>query len=333
VIDAVRLTYAALRGIELTREDELTVRAVDDRFLGLLVGLDRDGRQHLLVESPGGDAIDSGVAAISTTTRELMIGPDLRRYLDVVCAMTELAEVFDHFVAAVAERAQTATGGLAVLVAEVLDQWRAFFAEMGPPPGRETLTAVIGELLFLRDVAAVDATDVLSIWVGPRGGRHDVRRRLTAVEVKATRSHTSRTVTIHGEDQLLPPEGGTLHLHFVRLEEVAGLGVSVTDLADELVELGVPRVGVFDALTDAGVPPAAFSTVGAVRFDVRERLTYPVDDETPRIVPATFARGERPQGIVDIVYRADLDHIAERALDQAAFDELLVSLTATGARP
>jgi hypothetical protein len=331
VIDAVRLTYAALRDVVLLREGELTVRGIDDESPQVFLGLDREGRQHLLVESPDADPLDTGIAAISTTNRDLMIGADSRRYLDVVCAMMELADVFDHFVAAVVERVSPADRDPTTVVADILDQWRSFFAEMGAPPARERVTSVIGELLLLRDVAMIDPVDVLSIWVGPRGSRHDFRRGLDAVEVKATRSHTSRAVTVHGEDQLQPPDGGTLHLHFVRLEEVAGLGVCVIDLADELVDLGVPRVALFEALTDAGVPPASFVTVGSVRFDVRERLTFVVDDDTPRIIPSTFAAGQRPAGIVDLTYRADLDHIADSALDDPAYLAFVRSLTASGA--
>lgn len=330
MIDAVRLTYAALRTGALGRDGELTVRGIEGESPRVVLGLDKDGRQHLLVESADAPPVETGVAAISTTNRDLVIGTDSRRYLDVVCTMTDLAEVFDHFVVAVLERAIVSDRDLTRVVTAVLDQWRSFFAHAGAPPARETLTSVVGELLLLRDVAILDVADVLSIWVGPRGSRHDFRRRGVAVEVKTTRAHTSRIVTIHGEDQLQPPDGGSLHLHFVRLEEVAGLGVCIVDLVDELVGLGVPRLALFDVLTDAGIPPAAFGTVGAIRFDVRERLTFAVDDTTPRIIPTTFTAGQRPVGIVDLTYRSDLDHVAQRALDATAYRDFLALLTADG---
>jgi hypothetical protein len=230
----------------------------------------------------------------------------------------------------VLERAPGEPEDQAVAVLAVLDEWRSCFAEMGGPPARETLTAVVGELLLLCDVASIDASDLLSTWVGPRGGRHDLRRGPVAVEVKTTRAHTARIVTVHGEDQLVAPDGGTLYLHFVRLEEVAGLGVCVVDLVDELVGLGVHRLELFDALTLAGIPPAAFPLVGGVRFDVRERMTFVVDDAMPRIVPATFAAGERPAGVVDVVYRVDLDHIADRALDDKGKGRLVAALAVRG---
>lgn len=330
MIDAVRLTFAALREAGPADVGELRVRAVEGGPPQLRLGLDHEGRPHLLVEAHTGEIAEPGIVAISIRERDLQIDDAVRRHVDIACEVVELSEVFDHFVAAVLERSAERVDDVVDVVWEVLDRWRSFFAAMGAPPARETLTAVVGELLLLRDVARVDASDVLSAWVGPRGGRHDLRRGLSAVEVKTTRSHTSRVVTIHGDDQLLPPEGGTLHLHLIRLEEVAGLGVCVSDLVDELVGLGVPRVDLFDALADAGVPLAAFPAVAGIRFDVRERLSFIVDEQMPRIVPETFAAGRRPVGVLDITYRIDLDQIGDRALDREAFDLLVSQLTSGG---
>lgn len=330
MIDAVRLTFAALTQVPVPKHNELRVRTVDGATARIQLGLDDDGRQHLLVESPDAPTAPSGVAAITTVHRDLRIGSDPKRYLDVSCQHRELIEVFDHFVAAIIERTRPEDADLGVVVAEVLDRWRSFFTATGAPPPRETVTGVIGELLFMRDVAALDPADVIATWVGPRGGRHDFRRGTTAVEVKTTRSHTSRAISIHGEDQLLEPEGATLYLHFVRLEEVAGLGVSILELVDELTSHGVARVELLEVLADAGIPPAALAAVGEVRFDVRERLTFPVDDEMPRIIPATFAAGERPPGVIDISYRVDLDHVAVRALDAHTYQALLGQLVPDG---
>ena len=331
MIDAVRLTFAALTQVAVPPHNELRVRAVDGATPRIRLGLDREGRQHLLAESPDAPTAPSGVAAITTKHRELRIGSDPVRYLDVTCEHRDLVEVFDHFVAAILERARPEDADLGLVVAEVLDRWRSFFTATGAPPARETVTGVLGELLLMLDIATVDAGDVMAAWVGPRGGRHDFRRAGTAVEVKTTRSHTSRAISVHGEDQLLEPDGATLHLHFVRLEEVAGLGVSILELVDAITALQVPRVDLLEVLGDAGIPPAALAAVGEVRFDVRERLTFPVDDRMPRIIPTTFAAGERPPGVVDLTYRVDLDHVAGSALDEQAYQELIGRLASHGA--
>ena len=130
-------------------------------------------------------------------------------------------------------------------------------------------------------------------WVGPFGGRHDFRRGAVALEVKTTRAHTSRDVTIHGEDQLEAPEGGSLHLHFVRLEEVPSGGDTVRSVVDDLLSVGAATDRLFEALTAAGLPVSELAATDDVSFEVRERLTLPIDAQTPRImpVPSSEVRG------------------------------------------
>ena len=331
MIDAVRLTFAALREARPARTGDLNVRGVERGSPDVRLGLDHEGRPHLLVEPPETlPRLSPGSLRISA--RERHFGSARR------CAgmWTSCASLSSSPRSSTTSWRRcwsgqpTAPARPVDVVREALDRWRSFFTAIGAPPARETLTAVVGELLLLRDVARITAKDVIAVWVGPRGGRHDLRRGLSAIEIKTTRSHTSRAVTIHGEDQLLPPEGGTLHLHLVRLEEVAGLGVCVADLVDELVDMGVPRLELFDALADAGVPPAAFPAVAGIRFDVRERLTFAVDEHMPRIVPDTFVGGQSPQGVLDVTYRIDLDHISHRALSDDAFRSLVEELAAPG---
>ena len=164
------------------------------------------------------------------------------------------------------------------------------------PVGRARLAAVFAELLVLRDVVRVDPISRVDSWVGPHGARHDFRRGQVALEVKTTRAHTSRDVTIHGEDQLEPPDNGTLHLHFVRLEEVPGTGETVQSLVDDLLSAGAPSVRLFLALAASGIPVAELSASADVAFDIRERLTLPVDADMPRVVPSPSSEEPGPLG-------------------------------------
>jgi hypothetical protein len=331
VIDEVRLTYAALAQAPLQDSTDLKVRVLEGSRGRIWLGLDLAGEEHLLVDSPTAPERRSGIASISTKHRELSVGGGkAHRYLDISCLEAELVEVFDHFVAAIAEASAAGDTDLGAVVATVLDRWRSFFTAAGAPPGRDAIAGILGELLLLRDLALCDATDVLATWVGPRQGRHDFRRRNTAVEVKTTLAHTSMAVTIHGEDQLLEPEAGTLHLQFVRLEEGAGLGICITDLVDELTTLGVQRLDLLELIGKSGLPPAALGSAGEIRFDVRERITVPVDQRTPRIIPASFAAGARPTGVIDLSYRIDIDRVAAGALDPAAYGELIGQLVDSG---
>lgn len=320
MIDTVRLSFAALR--EVAPPDERSLR-VDGINPGVYLGLDPAGKHHLLVESPDPPIRPSGVAALSTTHRELKIGSQLKRYLDVTCEHDDLVEVFHHFIAAVFERISVDAPDNGHVVMRTLAVWREFFSPATGRPSPDTVTGVIGELLFLRDLARVASSDGIAAWTGPKGGRHDFRSGDVALEVKTTRAHTRRVISVSGEEQFVPPDGGTLYLHFLRLEESPGTGVSLLDLIDEIVSTGVPRSELLAGLAGAGIPPSALSTVGTAWFDVRERLTLPVDDRMPRITPATFSAGRRPAGILGINYRVDLDHAIEHALPPNEYEALV----------
>jgi hypothetical protein len=327
LIDDVRVALTALRSRGVPAAGDLSIVAVATRE-DALVGLDEAGRSHLLLKLEGAPdgAPTSDVAALQIAVRPLSVGGTPSPFLDVTCLFESVTDVFEHFIAAVLDRMTVVGEEPATALHGVLEKWRQFLVPAGGPPGRDKLAAVLGELLIVRDLAVLDPSRAIQAWVGPFGSRHDFRRANTALEVKTTQSHTSRRVTIHGEDQLEQPEEGTLYLHLVRLEHVASSGDSVASVADDLFARGVAVDAVFDALAAAGVPPAELGATAEIRFDVRERLTVPVDDATPRIIPASFAGGARPVGIVDLSYVIDLDHVVGRALTADGFDSLLHEL-------
>jgi hypothetical protein len=330
VIDAVRLALTALRSEGVRAPGGLPVVEVEGGS-GAFVAIDDLGRPHLLMtlEHDETDAVPSvGIATLDIATRNLEMGGHSVRLLDVTCLFESVAEVFDHFVVAVLEHLEREPTAPTEALAEVLDRWKQFLVPGKAPPGRDKLAAVLGELVVLLDVVQRDPGKRIESWVGPFGGRHDLRRSSTALEVKTTRSHTSRRVTIHGEDQLEAPEGGTLHLHLVRLEEVPDGGRSVASVVDELLSVGVNAEALFSALSAAGIPITELAATAEVLFEVRERLTIPVDDSTPRITPASFVAGARPTGVVDIIYTIDLDQVRARALDDGAYAELISALGA-----
>lgn len=322
MIDDVRLTLAALREAGTPPQGELVVRAMPGGPEGTYLGLDNARRSHLLIESTQTEQPPALPVAISIGLVRLAIGGRERDLVDVACDVDALTEVFDHFIVAVIERLPGAASPVGVVL-EIVERWRRFLVSPVGPPGRDTLSALYGELLVLLDVVRADPRRRVDVWVGPFGSRHDLRRGPLAIEVKTTRAHTGRVVTIHGEDQLQEPDGGTLHMHLVRIEEVPAGGGSVPSIVDELLAAGASAGGLFDAVAAAGVAPADFPSTADIRFDVRERLTFPVDDRMPRIVPATFAAGQRPTGVVDLVYRLDLDHVIDAALTDADYRDLV----------
>lgn len=326
MIDEVRATFAALREVGGPGPSALTVRSPDVGPQGVLLGMDDEMRPHLLIPAAEPPP-ESPVAAVSLGLRPLTVAAVApATYLDVTCLTTALAEVFDHLIVAIFDRLTAAPDAPSRAVAAVLEEWRRLLVDPGPGPSRDRLVSIFGELLVMLDVVRADPSHRIDAWVGPHKGRHDVRRGSDAVEVKTTRTHTARVVTIHGEDQLLEPEAGSLHLHLVRLEEVPGSGRSVPNLVDELIASGASAHAVYESVEAAGLAPADYPAAGRLRLDVRERLTVPVDDATPRIIPTSFAGGARPAGVIDLTYRVDLDHCLERTLSEESYGELVARL-------
>jgi hypothetical protein len=325
VIDEIRLAYTALRSERTTAVDGLAFLPVPS-VAGVYVGLDDKFRQHLLLTTDTDATVSLGVTTLSVTTGDLLIAGKNMRILDVTCLLGALAEVFDHFVVAVVERVSVAGDSASDAVENVLRRWREFLVAPKGAPGRDKLAATFGELLVVLDVVRVSGVADIGFWVGPFGGRHDMRTGTMALEVKTTRSHTGHRVTIHGEDQLLAPDDGGLYLHFVRLEETHGGSLSVLTLVDDLLAAGVSAEKLFEALTAGGVPVVDLAATGEVTFDVRERMTLPVDDRMPRIVPTSFVGGHRPPGVIDISYVVDLTNRLDDALNADSYATLVHSL-------
>jgi hypothetical protein len=330
VIDDVRAAATALRVGGPPDEGELPTLELGGRAPAYL-GLDDEGRLHLLLElAAESDHHVTEVSALDIRSRRLSIAGRAVHVLDITNLVGALAEVFDHLVVAILERVAVTPETPAAATRFVLERWRAFLTPSSAPPGREKLAGLIGELLFLRDVLAADPTRRIDAWVGPFGARHDFRRGDSAVEVKTTQAHTSHRVAINGEDQLLAPEHGTLHLHFVRLEPVPDGGLSVAGLMDELLASGAAAERLFEAVTASGIALTDIAATSDVTFDERERLTFAVYDDFPRIVPASFAGGARPEGVDDLVYSIDLAAQLDAALSQDAFANLVGQLGGAG---
>lgn len=327
MIDEVRLAYAALATHGTAERGGLVTLAID-AVEGAYVAMDEQSRQHLLLQTKSEIDIDPGVTTLAVSTRPLQIAGREILALDITCLFPSLSEVFDHFAAAVIQRIADAGERPTDAVISVLAGWKSFLVPPAGPPGIDTVAATLGEILVVRDAVKNSGRLDIGFWSGPFGQRHDLRGGSTAMEVKTTRAHTGYRVTIHGEDQLLPPDNGHLYLHFVRLESVHQGQLRLTAVVDELLEAGVSAEQLFRALTASGVPVVDLAATDNTTFEVLERMTQPVDEQTPRIVPSSFSGGQRPEGVVDITYVIDLAHTAERALTEDEYKAVTAAVTA-----
>lgn len=328
-LDQLRISWAALAAGPGSEGRKVSTLALEERVDGLpiMLGADIDGDRHLLVPTPNGPvAEDSSSAAVRI--RELRLGsPNPIRYTDVVCVVRQLADVFDDLILAILREIEAGRTGPSSGCAEVLGQWRSLLR----PPEHEPLNVkqmagLAAELQLAIDILMRDPDRRLDVWRGPTHARHDFRRDADALEVKATLSQGEPSAEIHGLDQLEAPEGGSLHLVWMRMEHVPEGSITVATLVENLRRLLGGSPALYTRLTYAGWRPD--SAAEHVAFEFRERQVYAVGEDFPRLTSSMLPGGHPPVGVSDVRYSVQLD--PTRALDEAEVEALLTRV-ATGA--
>lgn len=329
MIDSVRLAFAALTATGVVPPSGTLETAPIDGVPGVWVAIDNSWNEHLVLEIANGDDLPNPIDAVDISSRHLSVAGSVRRLMDVVCRVRALTDVFEHFAAAVIERHTQDPSSPSAAVSTVLDTWRRFLhVSAGVQLGKDALAGLFGELLVLLDLTRADPTAGIAAWAGPDRARHDFRTGDTGLEVKTTLATTAAVVAVHGLDQLDTPTGGTLHLHFVRLELVAGAGESVADLIEAILDAGAPPVSLYDRLDAFGLPVDQIDATSNVTFVVRDRATMRVVDDFPRLVPASLVVGQPMPGVTDVSYRIDLAHSLPGRLAEARYADLLATIAA-----
>jgi len=274
----------------------------------ILLGRDLDDRRHLLVPTADAEVTeDTSSDAVQILELELGTGPKRLRYADVVCRMPRLAEVFDDLILAILRTIGPDAAEAPEVCSRTLEDWRAMLR----PPAREPLSVrqtagLVAELHTAIELVRDDPERRIDVWTGPTGARHDFRRGDRALEVKASLSQGEATTEIHGIEQLAAPEGGTLHLVWMRLEQVPDGRVSVALLVERLRKLIGGSPALYLRLTEAGWRPEAAAE--QLTFEIRERRVYRVEEPFPRLHPANLVAGAAPAGVRNVRYEIALDH-------------------------
>jgi hypothetical protein len=297
---------------------------------GMLCAIDSQNRRHLLIALQEQDAElrDVESRGLSVQTRELVVrGQDSVRYLDIICQDAAGHPILDLIGHELLDLLRPADCRPADSVRRVLIKWRRFWSLMPRSLlSQSEILGLFGELWFLRVwlLPYLGSNRAIAGWRGPSGARHDFEWAARSVEVKATASTRGNIHRIHGLDQLLPPEGGELHLFSIRLREEQAASNTLPGLikaiSDELEE-GSEIADRFEtSLHQAGYSPVHAEEYEKYHFRVIDEGLYAVREDFPRIVPGSFIGGI-PTGIERVEYDVNLggfDHLRlARTPDQA----------------
>jgi len=294
----------------------------------VLAGLDIHGGRHLLVSVAEPNSFREDRRSAGVQIRQAVLEEDgtSRVFLDVICLVPRLNDLFAEVASDMLEALFMDSSDPPRVCHAVLERWRELLDRPDPRLlGPQQLAGLFGELLFVRELGRRNPQQGVDGWTGPAKSQHDFARGSVAVEVKTTTVREGRVVQIHGAEQLEAPSAGDLYLAFVRLD-VEGIGTSVPQLIEEILELGVERRTFLDLLALAGYDSAKSPEYDRPLFAAREQMVYAVDDDFPRITDESFTRGRVPPGVLRLRYDIDLTNEPPVPLDDPAVDLVLASL-------
>lgn len=330
---AARLVAAwTLAGQRPPYGNRMRVAPVSDEQGQILATLTHQGHRGLLLlpARREGVSIEQGLRpeAGGTLAAEVASFTDqdgaTKQGVHVWCREPGLDDAFTMFCALLCYRLQS--DPVRVALPACFEEFRRLIGVAGTRVPPDVIGAV-GELLWLARLIESDRDAVLA-WMGPSGGRHDFRRGATAVEVKTSLRSSSQVPVVHisAIDQLVPPDGGRLFLHVVRLEQaadgdltlerlVAQIGASLVGEGLSFFEAQLAQLGILDRM-----PQSAFSLLGT--------STYAVEEGFPCLTPDGLVGGALPLGVSSVSYAIQLD-AASRF--RVACDEAAAALASGGA--
>lgn len=312
----------ALAGLRHPLGEQLRVSPVVEQGLKIFATIASDGRRGLLLlpERKESLVIDVGMlehegAALVAEVASFSGSEGMSKQgIHVLCQDQSLDEAFTMFCALVCTRATS--GMISPALAASFEEFRSLFAASRVRIKPDTI-GLIGELLWIHRVIGMDPSAALS-WMGPSGGRHDFRKGRIAVEVKTSLRSGSQAgkVRISALDQLVPPEGGRLFLHFIRLERANDGEISLRWLIDDIRRhLADETLRYFESQL------AAIGDLGPSldeSFCVLNIETFEIRDGFPRLVPDSLIGGSLPSGVASVSYDLLLDFAVEFQTDSDA---------------
>lgn len=273
----------------------------------ILLANDIDGRRHLLIAVPADMQIveDRRSKGIRISARDLEEDGEVRKFIDVVCRVPELNDLFDSVATDMIGAIDDDPTAPSAACREVLNRWRELIErEPGPKLGQNELIGLFGELLVLNEITAL-SPESLDFWFGPERERHDFENTRIALEVKTSTILNGRVCTVHGHLQLVPPQGASLYLFYLRVERSPN-GISVPELIDLISKRQIDQLKFRELLSRAKYDERHAEEYAKFSLAVLERRLYRVDENFPKIVPESFSGGVFPGGVQNLEYVINL---------------------------
>jgi hypothetical protein len=315
-------------GLRLPASGGLSARLHPDSH-DVWLALDDRRRRHLLLRVTGSD---TGQVLMSTNGLRASVdwlsveGEPSDAWADIVCLEPALNDTFDVVANDLASEAREADSLPLEAVRRTLRTWQWFWSVDASGLSNEAALGLFGELWFMSRWAVFP--DVIDVWTGPAGTRHDFVSRAVSVEVKTSRVRGDGPLRhrVANLDQLDDPETGHLLLFSLAVAEDVNAANTLPALISHLRGRVRERPELLAAL-DRGLAHAGWTPAASIRHGHRWRILseelYRVDHGFPRLTRGSFPHG-LPVGVDMVTYTVDLAACAPfrtaTAREEAAID-------------
>lgn len=181
-----------------------------------------------------------------------------------------------------------------------LSWWKEWKELLGNRNIDERIYDVLGELYVFK--LLIERKNNAE-WNGPDGASYDIETEFGYVEVKSSINRDKREVTISSQFQLYPQDK-KLNLVYCCFEPVVMSGISIDSILNDFQLMGYNTEILNRKLEKRGFEKGM--SARKRQFKPHEILLYTIDENFPRITPASFIGGVLPVGITKISYTVDL---------------------------
>lgn len=286
----------------------------------LLCAVDASGGRHLLIplKNSEDELFDKKSRGITVTTRELTIhGSNQERYMDIACVDAIGHPILDLMGGEIARGLIDQTKQTIDIIKKIMEKWRRFWGQIPQPiMTYEEQLGLFAELWFLSQwLVPKYGQDVILVWRGPWGSRHDFEWTNKSIEVKATTNTRGRIHKIHGLAQLESPENGPLYLFSVSLREENGATNNLPNIIEtcrDQLKNSTEGLNYFEnSLVHIGYSPLFEEEYSKVNLRIVENVLFQVKDDFPRLTKLDIL-SRISEGIERVDYEINLntyDHL------------------------
>ena len=202
------------------------------------------------------------------------------------------------------------------ILADPVAWWKDWKELLGNRNIDERIYDTLGELCVLKTLISAGEE---AAWNGPDGASYDIELPDRFVEVKSSTVRDRKEVTISSQFQLDPPNK-RLELVFCQFEPTICSGESIDSVVKWFEDIGYNVNTINEKLLSKGFEIGMSSRKRT--FLLHNMLMYTVDENFPRITPASFVGGTMPAGITKKSYSVDLSGMVPKSMLQGVADEI-----------